>query len=59
MGNAALRKNRAKLAEKIAKKQSLERTEAYLKDYIEENPDDSDAQWDLERIEKELEGCKS
>ena len=45
-------------AEKIAKKQSLERTEAYLKDYIEENPDDGDAQWDLEKIEKELEGCK-
>ena len=38
-------------AEKIAKKQSLERTEAYLKDYLEENPDDSDARDDLVKIE--------
>ena len=45
-------------AEKIAKKQSLERTEAYLRDYIEENPDDSDAKSDLVKIEQELEGMK-
>ena len=38
-------------AEKLAKKQSLERTEAYLKDYLEENPDDSDARDDLVKIE--------
>ena len=45
-------------AEKIAKKQSLERTEAYLKDYLEENPDDSDARDDLVKIEWELESMK-
>ena len=45
-------------AEKIAKKQSLERTQAYLKDYLEENPDDSDARDDLVKIEWELEGMK-
>ena len=44
--------------EKIAKKQSLERTEAYLKDYLEENPDDSDARDDLVKIEWELESMK-
>lgn len=41
-------------AEKYEKKQSLERTEAYLQDYLEENPDDTDAQSDLETIQKEL-----
>lgn len=41
-------------AEKLEKKQSLERTESYLKDYLEENPDDKDAQSDLEKIQKEL-----
>lgn len=41
-------------AEKLAKKQSLERTQAYLKDYLEENPDDQDARSDLEKVEKEL-----
>jgi hypothetical protein len=40
--------------EKLAKKQSLERTKAYLNDYLEENPNDTDAQSDLEKIEKEL-----
>ena len=41
-------------AEKLAKKQSLERTVAYLTDYLEENPDDTEARSDLEKIEKEL-----
>lgn len=41
-------------AEKLEKKQSLERTEAYLKDYLEENPEDKDAKGDLEKIQKEL-----
>ncbi len=45
-------------AEKIAKRHSLERTIAYLKDYLEENADDSDAKSDLEKVEKELEGLK-
>ncbi len=40
--------------EKLMKKQSLESTEAYLKDYLEENPDDSDAKSDLEKVQKEL-----
>lgn len=41
-------------AEKLQKKQSLERSEVYLKDYLEENPDDQDAKSDLEKIQKEL-----
>lgn len=41
-------------SEKLAKKQSLERSIAYLKDYLEENPDDTDAKTDLETIEKDL-----
>lgn len=45
-------------AEKLMKKQSLERSRAYLTDYLEENPDDSEAKWDLEKIEKEIEGLK-
>jgi hypothetical protein len=36
------------------KKQSLESTVAYLKDYLEENPDDNEAKADIEKIEKEL-----
>lgn len=44
--------------EKLLKKQSLESTIAYLKDYLEENPDDGDANVDLEKIEKELESMK-
>jgi hypothetical protein len=45
-------------AEKLMKKQSLERSRAYLTDYLEENPDDTEAKWDLEKIEKEIEGLK-
>lgn len=41
-------------AEKLQKKQSLERTLSYLKDYLEENPWDSEAEWDIEKIEKEI-----
>jgi hypothetical protein len=41
-------------AEKLEKKRSLENTKAYLSDYISENPEDKDAQSDLEKIEKEL-----
>lgn len=44
-------------AEKLQKKQSLERTQAYLKDYLEENPEDTDAKDDLEKIEKKLKEC--
>lgn len=44
--------------EKMLRKQSLERSIAYLRDYLEENPDDIDAKVDLEKIEKELEGMK-
>ena len=44
--------------EKLLKKQSLESTVAYLRDYLEENPDDLDAKTDIEKIEKELEGMK-
>ena len=40
--------------EKIEKKQSLELTKVYLTDYLGENPDDSDAKSDLEKIESEL-----
>lgn len=40
--------------EKLLKKQSLESTVAYLKDYLEENPDDNEAKGDIEKIEKEL-----
>ena len=40
--------------EKLLKKQSLESTVAYLKDYIEENPNDSEAKEDLEKVENEL-----
>lgn len=41
-------------AEKAAKKQSLERSVAYLQDYLSENPDDTDASSDLETLQKEL-----
>jgi hypothetical protein len=36
------------------RRQSLERSESYLKDYLRENPEDTDAKDDLEKIEKEL-----
>ena len=45
-------------AEKIRKRHTLERTQAYLKDYLEEDPDDSDAKSDLEKVEKELSELK-
>lgn len=41
-------------AEKLQKKQSLESTQSYLKDYLEENPDDTEARSDLEKVEEEL-----
>ena len=41
-------------AEKIEKKHSLERSRAYLTDYIAENMDDKEAKEDLEKIEKEI-----
>ncbi len=41
-------------AENVMKLQSLERTKAYLSDYFEENPDDTEAKSDLEKIETEL-----
>ena len=45
-------------AEKIRKRHTLEKTQAYLKDYLEENPDDTEAKSDLEKVEKELEGLQ-
>ena len=42
-------------SEKLMKKQSLERSRAYLVDYLEENPDDTEAKSDLEKINSELE----
>lgn len=48
---AEKRKNEA---DKLAKRQSLERSEAYLKDYLEENPEDRDAQQDLKSIQDSL-----
>lgn len=41
-------------AQTAEKKYSLEQSKAYIQDYLAENPDDSDAQSDLEKIEKEL-----
>ncbi len=41
-------------AEKLQKKYSLERSREYLEDYITENPDDTEAKKDMEKIEKEL-----
>ena len=41
-------------AEKTEKKHSLERSKAYLTDYIAENSDDGEARKDLEKIEKEI-----
>ena len=41
-------------AEKTEKKHSLERSQAYLTDYIAENTDDKEAKDDLEKIEKEI-----
>lgn len=41
-------------AEKLQKKYSLERSKAYLDDYIAENPDDADAKADIDKIEKEI-----
>lgn len=45
-------------AEKLEKRQSLERSKSYLTDYLEENPDDTEARSDLEKIEKELDTLK-
>lgn len=42
------------LEEKSQKKLSLERAQSYLDGYVQENPDDTDAKKDLEKIEKEL-----
>ncbi len=42
-------------AEKLMKKQSLERSKAYLEDYLEENSGDKDASEDLGKIKAELE----
>jgi hypothetical protein len=41
-------------AEKAEKRHSLERTRAYLTDYLEENSDDTEAKSDLEKVEKEF-----
>jgi len=41
-------------AEKAEKRRSLESSRSYLTDYLEENPEDSDAQADLETIEQEI-----
>ena len=41
-------------AEKAQKKYSLERSKAYLEEYLVENPDDTDAKSDLEKINKEI-----
>lgn len=40
--------------EKVEKKHALERTQAYLADYLEENPDDTDAKADLEKVKAEI-----
>lgn len=41
-------------AENAEKRYSLEQSRAYIQDYLIENPDDSEAWSDLEKIEKEL-----
>ena len=41
-------------AEKAQKKYSLERSKSYLEDYLAENPDDSEAKTDLEKIDSEI-----
>lgn len=41
-------------AEKMEKKNSLERTQEYLQNYLKENPEDTEAKDDLKKIEKEL-----
>lgn len=41
-------------AEKMEKRRSLESSKAYLSDYLEENPDDTEAKSDLEKVEAEL-----
>jgi hypothetical protein len=46
------------LEEKSQKQSSLERAKSYLDGYILENPDDTDAKKDLEKIEKELKEFK-
>ncbi len=46
------------LEEKSQKRVSLERAKSYLDGYIVENPDDTDAKKDLEKIEKELNEIK-
>ena len=49
------RAEKRRLATQNAEKRySLEQSKAYIQDYLTENPDDSDAQSDLEKIEKEL-----
>ena len=41
-------------AEKLQKKYSLERSKVYLEEYLSENPDDTDAQSDLDKIQNEI-----
>lgn len=37
------------------KKSSLEKTEQWLQNYLEQNPDDTEARDDLEKVKKEIE----
>ena len=48
------REKREQARENAHKRHSLEESKAYLCDYVAENPDDTDAKSDLEKIEKEL-----
>ena len=41
--------------EKQQKKSSLEKTEQWLQNYLEQNPDDNEARDDLEKVKKEIE----
>lgn len=41
-------------AEQAERRYSLEQSKTYIQDYLSENPDDSDAQDDLKKIEQEL-----
>ena len=41
-------------AQNAEKRYSLEQSKAYIQDYLTENPDDSDAQADLKKIEQEI-----
>ena len=45
---------RIEQVEKAEKKQTLEKSKSYLMDYMNENPDDTEAREDLEKIEQEL-----